>query len=486
MGQFAFDQTKEYSFTGYFWHSGDDVNDAAMRLSGTLKYTPEHGFKLHIVSDQIDITPILLGKGLDDKFDLHGFVEVFGSISLIGCKWGPTTFGTSDISVVQFGVSFIIKGIHTTDDAEIFTGISFHSPALDHFFDLAPDNLLVYNKKTAKPYLTPTSISGDINIEILNCGTPKYLPLFAYTRNEDNTNFSNEIKDLVMKYSHKGEMLGLSKAYPVIKLTGSKQIARQWLYKSGDIKQFFAALVSHRIYADTIKLWVDDKTHDVFQGYYPELKTPDRLKDSNRIPIRIGALQENFRSIYNEFQTIMQDNGFSLLEDLINERIYKQGERRSNTLGYMQFSWIDNIICDWQQRYGANKTEGDEEVNFLTEHLNDKIFGTDNPTRFCDKVAKDLQNIFGDTDTLETIGWKIRQIRNCLEHKKSRETHKKPELNYESYKHIIENQATIYNLCELLFVVMKKVLYSKIGIVLDDDQWEKFVNSDHLPLWTNR
>lgn len=141
--------------------------------------------------------------------------------------------------------------------------------------------------------------------------------------------------------------------------------------------------------------------------------------------------------------------------------------------GYQQYCIVIAIIGSWQVIHGIDKDCGKRYSNFLRENLH-------SGDTLNDGIIKKLNNFLGDSKNLDDLSIDIGEIRNCILHA---DQIPKSGKKYKKYKNILEEEITISNLCETLFIVLIKVVYEKLGIILNEDQKSNLLNC--LRLWSS-
>ena len=90
----------------------------------------------------------------------------------------------------------------------------------------------------------------------------------------------------------------------------------------------------------------------------------------------------------------------------------------------------------------------------------------------------------GFDKTWGDIACDLDNIRDCILHLDMKINNKKSTNNiFDKYKNIIEKETSISNLCEILFIVLVKAIYSKLGIKLTDDEKNNLLR--YVVSWTS-
>lgn len=466
---FKFDPDKEYSWTGDFWYADDNPNIQKNHFGGTLKYSPESGFHLHIITRTIPESFFFPDRKMPNK-DIHGTVQDLKNISLVNCLVQPRTvnLGKAGFSSIICTPEYIVKDAWVKNTDKAFTEISFHCPVLDYFFDSMPDWNLVYGDESLTDFLVDSKIIDGFRMKVFH-GHAENSPWFPKrSRCKKYKALCDKINKAIEESPYKKELLSCSKAYPIIKITGKPKLAREYFTAERKMRRFFSALLLVQIHTDRLWVKVFDKSCEVFLQRYQKIDIPWYLKNGHSVFITLDDTKNDFHKIYSDFYQIMEKSGSGLLNILIGERIWKHKQKQDSD-GHIQYCWIINTIGDWQCKYGNNKKGTERFQSFLKENLRSK-------SEFNKKIVEGLKKEFCKSDSLNKLGVKIGNVRNCLEHKKSP--------LYPKYKHIVENEIAINNLCELLFLVLMKALYKKIGIKVEEKRFDHLLS--HLVVWGER
>lgn len=451
---FHFDYEKEYSWTGDFWYSDIDPEIKSNHFGGMLTYAPDKGFQLHIITD----------AQLPEKREhltqyIHGVVPDLNKVSLMNCIVNPgvTHYGDVSYSTISFRAQYLIKGIWVKNTDMNFTGVSFHCPLLDPFFDRRHN----FHCVRCEENLLDVDLVGELNMKVFH----------GYAKNNI---FIGKLFSRGEQFREKCEQLNevmgdddmtLTKAYPIIKITGDRKTANDYLKIHHKIRVFFATLILMATYADKTWLIAGDESYEVLAHMPKSHKLPENM-GWNTLTNTIESIKDNFKDLYEEFRQLMDDGGLSLLNILIHERIFKH-RNQIDSVGYLQYCWIINTIGDWQCKHGARidpdsgkPLSGKEVANrrfelFLKQHLRPQ-------NEFRTAVKNELSRVLGASD-LTVIGSTIGGIRDCLEHKNTSSS-------YPTYKNFVEDEICVNNLCELLFLLLMSALYDKLGIKLNDRQ----------------
>lgn len=452
---FRFEPEKEYSWTGEFWYADTTLEDVANHFGGTLTYSLEKGFQLHIITGAASNH-----YRETSKRDIHGVIPDLHQITLMNCLLSPgsTYHGEVSYSTVKFKVQYLVKGKWVKSTDTDFIGISFHCPLLDSFSDHAYN----WHQVRCEENIVDAALDNGLHISIHH----------GYSKNRVRLALGSRGEQFKEKCEKLNEIIGdddmvLSKAYPIIRIMGARNTADHYRQRKYEMTRFFSALTLEAVHADKVWLHIGDNLYEVMS------KLPENLKTSEDIvwqflPITLDRIKVNFKEMYEEFQRLMTDGGVSLLNILLREKLLKH-RFQSDSVGYLQYCWIINTIGDWQCKYGSNiDNETGQELTeqevaqhrfdlFLKQNLQPQI------NSFRTIIEDGLKGIFGNTSDLNSIGKNIKNIRNCLEHIDNEEL-------YEQYKAYVEDESCINNLCELLFLLLMEVLYKRLGITFDEPQ----------------
>lgn len=169
------------------------------------------------------------------------------------------------------------------------------------------------------------------------------------------------------------------------------------------------------------------------------------------LPVGLNNVRDKFSEILKNWKEILQ---FDLINSFITDKLY-----HNSGAGLQQYSILIALIGAWQ-----SKKDGDYKnryKNFLAENLlpEDDVFN--------EEITIKLRQILGDSKTLDEIAEDIGEIRNTILHiDQLSPTCQK----LKKYGHIVKNEIHIANLCEILFIIVIKAIYRKLGIEQSEDQ----------------
>ncbi len=202
------------------------------------------------------------------------------------------------------------------------------------------------------------------------------------------------------------------------------------------------------------------------------------------LPVNIHNIKDNFEKIFFEWNNLLPSD---LLNVLIVDKFYNKVHA-----GYQQFCIIVAIIGGWQVLHGQDQTYNTRYEKFLSETLPDNDVFTDGEDVMHDGkiIAKKdgmkekLAQVLGAGKTFKELGEDIDGIRDCILHWDNKlRTPTKTDKQFKKYQPIIEKEVQISNLCEILFILMIKAIYTKIGITLTNDEKKNLLR--YVTLWSS-
>lgn len=472
---YHFKSTENFSYLGEFWKP----EKPDIKFSGRIEYSPSDGVSVKFItsssfSDE-DIYPTLFG-----------FCEEMGNITLINCisnggktYWGPYSYKTKIYKIIG-----VIVGIHVSKDEKIFDGICFHFPEMNSFCcwnidsyftsDHKPvidcktrDNL---NIKVAQGYRDTMDLSLILNDTILEKICPH---LTQYRKNiTTNTKLSTEEKKIIDKEQ---ENITITKPFYIATIKGDKTNIGNYLHIRHKIEKLFSIFFLKPIYSTFSKIFIENKEYTLIENIN-ELKGNKRAEYFPYIPVNISNVEDKFNDIYDNWNNILPSD---MLDIVIVDKFYNQAGS-----GYQQFSILLSIIGSWQIIHGSDKTYNSRYQKFLEENLpNDDIFTDGSEHR--KGIRERFYEILGFDKTWGDIACDLDNIRDCILHLDMKINNNKKNTNniFAKYKNIIEKETSISNLCEILFIVLVKAIYTKLGIILTDDEKNNLLR--YIVSWTS-
>lgn len=435
------DKNKEICYLGKFWVP----NMPDRKFSGTLTFSKESQISLKITG-YIETADDFAPSSSCEVKQLYGSVEEIGKVTLLDClsNGGRTNLRQSESHFIKhYMVSYAILGIHCLKDDTIFTGISFHFGGLNNFCVLHPNEYFIADNT---PQIDCT-IDDNIVIKLqqgLKDAFDLSMAMFAYG-NKYETKLIEELRQ-------KTENMMLSKPYYFFHIKGNSQTAGNYIHLQYDIEKLFSIFLFKKIYSLYSFLKAGNKEYQLINAFSLKEKTDEnKILPMAYLPVCLNNVRDKFSEILKNWKEILQ---FDLINSFITDKLY-----HNSGAGLQQYSILIALIGAWQ-----SKKDGDYKnryKNFLAENLlpEDDVFN--------EEITIKLRQILGDSKTLDEIAEDIGEIRNTILHiDQLSPTCQK----LKKYGHIVKNEIHIANLCEILFIIVIKAIYRKLGIEQSEAQ----------------
>jgi len=435
------DKNKEICYLGKFWAP----NMPDRKFSGTLTFSKESQISLKITG-YIETADDFAPSSSCEVKQLYGSVEEIGKVTLLDClsNGGRTNLRQSESHFIKhYMVSYAILGIHCLKDDTIFTGISFHFGGLNNFCVLHPNEYFIADNT---PQIDCT-IDDNIVIKLqqgLKDAFDLSMAMFA-CGNKYETKLVEELRQ-------KTENMMLSKPYYFFHIKGNSQTAGNYIHLQYDIEKLFSIFLFKKIYSLYSFLKAGNKEYQLINAFSLKEKTDEnKILPMAYLPVCLNNVRDKFSEILKNWKEILQ---FDLINSFITDKLY-----HNSGAGLQQYSILIALIGAWQ-----SKKDGDYKnryKNFLAENLlpEDDVFN--------EEITIKLRQILGDSKTLDEIAEDIGEIRNTILHiDQLSPTCQK----LKKYGHIVKNEMHIANLCEILFIIVIKAIYRKLGIEQSEDQ----------------
>ena len=257
---------------------------------------------------------------------------------------------------------------------------------------------------------------------------------------------------LVEELRQKTENMMLSKPYYFFHIKGNSQTAGNYIHLQYDIEKLFSIFLFKKIYSLYSFLKAGNKEYQLINAFSLKEKTDEnKILPMAYLPVCLNNVRDKFSEILKNWKEILQ---FDLINSFITDKLY-----HNSGAGLQQYSILIALIGAWQ-----SKKDGDYKnryKNFLAENLlpEDDVFN--------EEITIKLRQILGDSKTLDEIAEDIGEIRNTILHiDQLSPTCQK----LKKYGHIVKNEIHIANLCEILFIIVIKAIYRKLGIEQSEDQ----------------
>ncbi len=435
------DKNKEICYLGKFWAP----NMPDRKFSGTLTFSKESQISLKITG-YIETADDFAPSSSCEVKQLYGSVEEIGKVTLLDClsNGGRTNLRQSESHFIKhYMVSYAILGIHCLKDDTIFTGISFHFGGLNNFCVLHPNEYFIADNT---PQIDCT-IDDNIVIKLqqgLKDAFDLSMAMFV-CGNKYETKLVEELRQ-------KTENMMLSKPYYFFHIKGNSQTAGNYIHLQYDIEKLFSIFLFKKIYSLYSFLKAGNKEYQLINAFSLKEKTDEnKILPMAYLPVCLNNVRDKFSEILKNWKEILQ---FDLINSFITDKLY-----HNSGAGLQQYSILIALIGAWQ-----SKKDGDYKnryKNFLAENLlpEDDVFN--------EEITIKLRQILGDSKTLDEIAEDIGEIRNTILHiDQLSPTCQK----LKKYGHIVKNEMHIANLCEILFIIVIKAIYRKLGIEQSEDQ----------------
>lgn len=435
------DKNKEICYLGKFWAP----NMPDRKFSGTLTFSKESQISLKITG-YIETADDFAPSSSCEVKQLYGSVEEIGKVTLLDClsNGGRTNLRQSESHFIKhYMVSYAILGIHCLKDDTIFTGISFHFGGLNNFCVLHPNEYFIADNT---PQIDCT-IDDNIVIKLqqgLKDAFDLSMAMFA-CGNKYETKLVEELRQ-------RTENMMLSKPYYFFHIKGNSQTAGNYIHLQYDIEKLFSIFLFKKIYSLYSFLKAGNKEYQLINAFSFKEKTDEnKILPMAYLPVCLNNVRDKFSEILKNWKEILQ---FDLINSFITDKLY-----HNSGAGLQQYSILIALIGAWQ-----SKKDGDYKnryKNFLAENLlpEDDVFN--------EEITIKLRQILGDSKTLDEIAEDIGEIRNTILHiDQLSPTCQK----LKKYGHIVKNEIHIANLCEILFIIVIKAIYRKLGIEQSEDQ----------------
>ena len=473
---FQFNQEKSFSYIGEFW----DIEEPDKKFSGTLEYNPTNGISLRFIT-----SPSLHDNEIYPT--MHGFCEEIGNVTLINCipNGGKTYFGTTySYETKVYKVTGIIVGIHTSKDKKIFNGISFHFPEMNSFCCWRNDDYFIsdhkpivdcktkdnLNIKIAQGYRDTMDLSLVLNNEVLK----KICPELTEYRKNITTKPELSPRELEI-INQERDNITITKPFYAITVKGNRANIGNYLHIRYKIEKLFSIFFLKPIYSTFAKVFIGKKGYTLIE-HINTLNNNKSIEHLPYIPVNISNVKDKFNEIYDNWNNILPSD---LLDILIVDKFYNHVGS-----GYQQFSILLSIIGSWQIIHGSDNTYNSRYEKFLEENLPDNDIFTNGIKEGEKIIRKGIKERFYDilsSNKWSDIAYDLNNIRDFILHLDMKVNNKKG--NFSKYISIIDEETSINNLCEILFIILIKAIYSKIGIVLTDDEKNNLLR--YIVSWTS-
>lgn len=435
------DKNKEICYLGKFWLP--DIPDR--KFSGVLTFSRENQISLKITG-YIETADDFVSSSSHEVKQIYGFVEEIGEVTLINClsTGEKTNFRQSESHFIKYYmVSYTILGIHCLKDDTIFTGISFHFEELNNFCVCHPNEYFIADNT---PQIDCTT---DDNIVIklqqgLKDAFNLSMAMFVYG-NKYETKLVEELRQ-------KTKNMMLSKPCYFFHINGNNKTAGDYIHLQYNIEKLFSIFLFKKIYSLYCFLKAENKEYQLINAFsLKERVDEEKVSLMPHLSVCLRNIKDKFSEILKNWEEVLQ---FDLVNAFIMDKLY-----HNSGAGLQQYSILVALIGAWQSKKDGNYNN--RYKNFLAENLlpEDDVFNKE--------IMIKLRRILGDSKTLDEIAEDIGEIRNTILHiDQLSPTCQK----IKKYGHIVKNEIHIANLCEILFIIVIKAIYRKLGIEQSEDQ----------------
>ncbi len=476
---YHFNSAEKFSYLGEFWKP----EEPDIKFSGRIEYSPNDGISVKFITSTSF-------SGEDVYPTLYGFCEEIEDITLINCipNGGKIYLGSHSYKTKIYKVIGIIVGIHISKDEKIFDGICFHFPEMNSFCRWRNDDYFTSDHKPIVDCRTKDNLNikitqgyrdtMDLSLVLNDATLEKICPhLIHYRKNiATNTEISPEEQKIIDKEQ---ENITITKPFYITTIKGNKSNIGNYLQIRYKIEKLFSIFFLKPIYSTFSKIFIGNKEYTLIENV-KSLKDNKNIEYFPYIPVNISNVKDKFNDIYDTWNNILPSD---MLDVVIVDKFYNHAGS-----GYQQFSILLSIIGSWQIIHGSNKTYNSRYQKFLEENLPNNDILTDG-SKIDDKIIRKgikerFYEILGFGKTWCDIACDLDNIRDCILHLDMKINNKKSTNNiFDKYKNIIEKETSISNLCEILFIVLVKAIYSKLGIKLTDDEKNNLLR--YVVSWTS-
>ena len=257
---------------------------------------------------------------------------------------------------------------------------------------------------------------------------------------------------LVEELRQKTKNMMLSKPCYFFHINGNNKTAGDYIHLQYNIEKLFSIFLFKKIYSLYCFLKAENKEYQLINAFsLKERGDEEKVSLMPHLPVCLRNIKDKFSEILKNWEEVLQ---FDLVNAFIMDKLY-----HNSGAGLQQYSILVALIGAWQSKKDGNYNN--RYKNFLAENLlpEDDVFNKE--------IMIKLRRILGDSKTLDEIAEDIGEIRNTILHiDQLSPTCQK----IKKYGHIVKNEIHIANLCEILFIIVIKAIYRKLGIEQSEDQ----------------
>ncbi len=451
------DKNKEICYLGKFWVP----NIPDRKFSGTLTFSKENQISLKITG-YIETADDFAPSSSCEVKQLYSFVEEIGEVTLMNClsNGGRTNFRQSESHFIKhYIVSYAILGIHCLKDDTIFTGISFHFGGLNNFCAPYPNDYFIADNT---PQIDCTTDDG-IDIKLKQGRKEAFdlsMAMFAYGNKYESK--------LLEELRQKTENMMLSKPCYFFHINGNSKTAGDYIHLQYNIEKLFSIFLFRKIHSLYSFLKTENKEYQLVNAFNLKERTAEeKIPLMFHLPVCLNNVKDKFSEVLKSWKEVLQ---YDLVNSFITDKLYN-----NSGAGLQQYSILIALIGAWQ-----SKKDGDYKnryKNFLFDNLlpEDDVFNKE--------IMVKLRQILGNSKTLDEIAEDIGEIRNTILHI---DTIPPADKKLKKYEYLFKDELHIANLCEILFIIVIKAIYRKLGIEQSEDQkrglFRQCLNWSSIPL----
>ncbi len=321
--------------------------------------------------------------------------------------------------------------------------LSFHFEELNNFCVCHPNEYFIADKT---PQIDCTT-NDNIVIKLqqgLKDAFNLSMAMFVYG-NKYETKLVEELRQ-------KTKNMMLSKPCYFFHINGNNKTAGDYIHLQYNIEKLFSIFLFKKIYSLYCFLKAENKEYQLINAFsLKERGDEEKVSLMPHLPVCLRNIKDKFSEILKNWEEVLQ---FDLVNAFIMDKLY-----HNSGAGLQQYSILVALIGAWQSKKDGNYNN--RYKNFLAENLlpEDDVFNKE--------IMIKLRRILGDSKTLDEIAEDIGEIRNTILHiDQLSPTCQK----IKKYGHIVKNEIHIANLCEILFIIVIKAIYRKLGIEQSEDQ----------------
>lgn len=433
---------EEYEWIGEFYQA--EKKD--IKYSGILSYSPSLGIKLTLMWDFNKSQEFFHSE--KDYFNFLGDTHQLNGVSLIGCRKTNSYCNFGKQNKADFIVPYAILNAHITSTEEKVLGIYFSFNNFENFCSHFTEKQIFY-----KAPLMHHKIDGNV-YEIKNTLKNGFSLSEVLFPNNRNKTLINSIKKMVEK---KDLYISEFNPYFFIKLA-KKQTFWHTMKLKFLIEKLFSIFFLSQINSNNVFLKIKNgRNIKSCRVLFDVSKYKDKPRTQNYhfLPINLNNVKERFPDILTLWQKLTKDE-FNIINLVLTDKLYERTE-----VGYQSYVLYMAFIEEWQVKYGIDKSENGRFKRFFQENISNED----------DFIYEKLFFYFPKAKNIADIAKNIADIRDCIVHTDNK---RKNDKRYKLHKHILEDEISIRNLCEILFLLFIRCIYNRMGINLTEHQKDNF------------